>query len=280
MRRTDFQKTIRWYRAQIVKSLYNDVMDVFHMEVSDMYQIAICDGETTELYRVEHMLRGRHSPFAESALLLKCFTNTEDLLRKVETEHYEPDILVMDISLSGESGIETVRKLQGMGSCKWVIFFASSAEYALAAFGVAAVSYLLRPISEKAFFRALRRILEQMQHDRCQYVLFEVNYHVRRLALGDIIYCEAQGKKQCIYMSGGEYVLLRMTMTRLREILCVYKEFVGIGVSYIVNLGHVESWNRQTLLLDNGQEIYLPRGAHRRLPGMQYCGLQKVSGNE
>lgn len=231
-----------------------------------MYQIAICDSETTELDKVEHMLRGRHSPLAESAFLLKRFTNIGDLLQKVEFEHYQPDVLLMDISMPGESGIEAVRKLQGMGSCEQVIFFASSAEYALAAFGVAAVSYLLRPISEKALFQALDKILGRMQHDKRRYVLFETNCHVRRLALEDIIYCEAQGKKQCIYLRGGECVLLRMTMTRLREILCIHREFVGIGVSYIVNLKHAESWDRQTLLLDNGQEIYLPRGAYRGLP--------------
>lgn len=232
-----------------------------------MNQIAICDGEIEELGRVERMLRGRYGPLAENAFLLQRFTNTEELLRKAEMEHYQPNILLMDISMSGESGIETVRKLREMGSCEWVIFFASSAEYALAAFGVAAVSYLLRPISENALFRVLDRILEQMQYDRRRYVLFEVNYHVRRLALEDIIYCEAQGKKQCIYMNGGEYILLRMTMTRLRETLCIHREFMGIGVSYIVNLGHVESWDRQTLLLDNGHEIYLPRNAHRELSG-------------
>lgn len=230
-----------------------------------MYQIAICDGETAELDRLECMLRSGHSPLAESAFLLKRFTDTGDLLRKAETEHYQPDVLLMDISMSGESGIEMVRKLRGMGSCERVIFLASSAEYALAAFGVAAVSYLLRPISEKALFRALDRILQQMQRDRRHYVLFEANCIVRRLALEDIVYCEAQGKKQCIYLSGGESVLLRMTMTRLREMLCIHEEFVEIGVSYIVNLEHVESWNRQQLLLDSGQEIYLPRGAHRGL---------------
>ena len=242
-----------------------------------MYQIAICDSEMAELDKVECMLRGRHSPLAESAFLMKRFTNAGDLLREVEIEHYQPDILLMDISMSGESGIETVRKLRDMESCKRVIFFASSAEYALAAFGVAAVSYLLRPISEKALFRAMDRVMEQMQDDRSRYVLFEANSHVRRLALEDIIYCEAQGKKQCIYMSGGEYVFLRMTMTRLRETLCIHKEFVGIGVSYIVNLEHVESWDKQTLLLDNGQEIYLPRGAHRRLPS--YGGVESKEGS-
>ena len=49
MRRNDLPKTILWYRAQIVESLYNDIMDVLLMEVSDMYQIAICDGEKAEL---------------------------------------------------------------------------------------------------------------------------------------------------------------------------------------------------------------------------------------
>lgn len=50
-----------------------------------------------------------------------------------------------------------------------------------------------------------------------------------------------------------------------RKLFCSHRQFVEIRVSYIVNLEHVEWWDRQTLLIDNGQEIYLPRGAYQRL---------------
>ncbi|MEZ3444312.1 MAG: LytTR family DNA-binding domain-containing protein [Lachnospiraceae bacterium] len=231
-----------------------------------MYQIAICDSEIAELDRVERILASGRSPLAGSAFLIRRFISAEDLLRKVEAGYYQPDILLMGVNEPEGAGIDAVRRMRGMGNNGKVILFAASAEYALAAFGVAAVSYLLKPVSEKALFGALDRILEDMGYDRHHYVLLEVGSHIRRFTLKDIVYCEAQGKKQYMCLRGGEYVLLRKTMTQLRKLFCSHRQFVEIGVSYIVNLEHVERWDRQTLLLDNGQEIYLPRGAYQRLP--------------
>lgn len=233
-----------------------------------MYQIAICDSEKAELDRVECILGNVRSPLAESAFLLKCFTNTEDLLRKVEIGTCQPDIILLDISMSEQLGIETVRRLRSMGNDGKVVFLASSAEYALAAFEVEAVSYLLKPVSEEELFKVLEKILEDIKDARHEYVLLRASSHIRKFALRDIIYCEAQGKKQYIYLSGGECVSLRTTMAQLREVFCDHKEFVSIGASYIVNLRYVESWNRQKMMLDNGRQIYLPRGAYRSLPGL------------
>ena len=76
------------------------------------------------------------------------------------------------------------------------------------------------------------------------------------MELNDIIYCEAQGKVQCLYLAGGGYRLLRITMTELFGILSCYQEFVRVGVAYIVNLVHVESLSRQEVEMDNGKKIY------------------------
>ena len=47
--------------------------------------------------------------------------------------------------------------------------------------------------------------------------------------------------------------------------LSVYPEFAKAGISYIVNLEHVDSINTHELLLDNGEKIYLPRGSYQPL---------------
>lgn len=231
-----------------------------------MYQIAIYDSENTELDSLERILRGGSSPLAENEFRLERFTNTKDLLWKAETESCQPDIILLDISGAEETGIETARKLRGMGYNGKIILLASSADYALAAFEVEAVSYLLKPVSEEALFRALDKILKHMRDDRHQYVLLKTSNRIRRFALGDIIYCEAQAKKQYVHLSGEEHVLLRTTLSQLWQAFCSHKEFVKIGASYIVNLDHVRDWDKQKLLLDNGQEIYLPRGAYQSLP--------------
>ena len=54
-------------------------------------------------------------------------------------------------------------------------------------------------------------------------------------------------------------------MAKLFGMLCGYEEFVKAGVSYIVNLRHVESISVQKMQLDSGKKIYLPRGAYPAL---------------
>lgn len=54
-------------------------------------------------------------------------------------------------------------------------------------------------------------------------------------------------------------------MAKVYEMLSGYKEFVKAGISYIVNLEHIESLNAQELQMDNGRTVYLPRGSYQSL---------------
>lgn len=229
------------------------------------YQIAICDDEEREMDRVEHMLHTYCELSLDREFSIRRFQDTKELLAEVEMQEYHPDILLLDIYLAGESGLEAAKKLRNMGYNGKIIFLTVSKEHALEAFGVAAASYLVKPIGEQELFGALDKILDSFVPSPPQYVLFEADNQVRRLMLNDIIYCEAQRKEQYVCLRGGERILLRMTMARLWEILGVYRDFIKIGVSYIVNMGHIERLDIQMLQLDNGQEIYLPRGTYKEL---------------
>ena len=58
---------------------------------------------------------------------------------------------------------------------------------------------------------------------------------------------------------------MRMTMAKIYDMLAGSPEFVKAGMSYIVNLEHVNSLNTRELQLDNGDKIYLPRGSYHPL---------------
>ncbi len=76
-------------------------------------------------------------------------------------------------------------------------------------------------------------------------------------------------------MTENRYLQLRLTMGRLQEMLAGHEEFVRVGIAYIINLEHVESLNTQLLQMDNGAEIYLPRGSYQPLRELYfnyYCG--------
>ncbi|MBD5470696.1 MAG: response regulator transcription factor [Lachnospiraceae bacterium] len=231
-----------------------------------MYQIAICDDEVLEQDKVEQMLKDYHRLSADREFLIRRFSNSEDVFLQITTENYQPDLILMDIYMPGSSGIETAKKLRDMGNTCRIVFMTSSQEHALDAFGVDAFSYLVKPVSEKKLFPALDRVIKDIGNDQPQYILLQaVNDCVHRVGLNDIIYCEAQRKKQYVHLKENESVYLKMTMIKLFEMLCSYKRFVKVGVSYIVNMEHIERLDTRMLLLDNGKEIYLPRGSYKEL---------------
>ena len=79
----------------------------------------------------------------------------------------KPDLVFLDIQMPGMCGIEVLRALP-QGSIPCIIFLTAYDEYALAAFEVQALDYLLKPIDNVRFLIALeraRRILALQQQD-------------------------------------------------------------------------------------------------------------------
>lgn len=230
-----------------------------------MCQVAICDDEVSELDKVEQLLESYHSPLMEGRFLIRRFADAEELFEQIIVQDYRPDLIFMDIYMPQTTGIEMARRLRDRGNTSKIVFLTSSQEHALEAFGVEAFSYLVKPVSEEKFFAILDRVLKRFADEQPQYIFLKADDSVTKVKLNDIVYCEAQKKRQCVYLKGGKNVSMRVTMTKLAELLCAHKMFVKLGVSYIVNLEHIDQMGSQTLLLDNGAEIYLPRGSYKEL---------------
>lgn len=230
-----------------------------------MYQIALCDDETTELHTMEQMLRSYRTPSIRDTLSVRSFESADELLLAIGEESYAPDLIFLDIYMPGTSGLETAKKLGEMDLSGLIIFLTSSKDHALEAFELNVFHYLVKPVTEASLFTALDRALSQIRKDAAHYLFFQTEKQLRRVAAADIVYCEAQRKTQGVYLENGEQLILHMTMNRLYEMLAAHQEFVKVGASYIINLKHIERLGTQTLLLDNGVEIYLPRGSYKPL---------------
>lgn len=228
-----------------------------------MYRIALCDDEAAELDKLEHMLRFWRRQHAECEFSVERFLDADKMLCRILEEGYSPDLLLLDIYMQGRQGMEAARELRKMGRRCGILFITSSKEHALEAFGVDAVQYLVKPVSEHALFPVLDRFIEDMKAKK-KYILLKDN-GMKRVELHDIVYCEAQKKNQCICLADGTELLQNMTLAKVYEMLSVCREFVKVGISYIVNLEHIDNLDAREVRMDNGKTIYLPRGAYRGL---------------
>ena len=235
------------------------------------YLIALCDDETVELNKTEKILNAYEQEHPEVDFMIECFESADELIYRIEDKNYAPDLIFMDIFMPGPGGVsnslgmEAAKKLRDMGNRAKLFFLSTSGEYALEAFDVEALQYLLKPITQERVFGVLDRFLESEEEERKKYILLKREGRFAKVAVNDLVYCEAQGKTQCLHFADGRESWQRMTMMELYELLSPYQEFVKIGAAFIVNMEYIDSLGAQDICLTGGRKIYLPRGAYKGL---------------
>lgn len=228
-----------------------------------MYQIALCDDELEELDKLESLLEFYCMQHTECDFSIERFQNADEMICQIMERKYEPDLLLLDIYMHGKLGTEAARELRDMGIRCGIVFLTSSKEHALEAFRVDAIQYLVKPVSEEDLFSTLDRFVADTEEKK-RYILLRDN-GLKRIDLSDIVYCEAQKKSQYIFLADGTQIIQNMTMAKLYEILSADRKFVRVGISYIVNLEHIDYLNAREMRMDDGRIIYLPRGAYPNL---------------
>lgn len=227
-------------------------------DVERLYSIALCDDEEKELDRIESFLASYLEGKQEVEYKTERFSSAEALLRQVRENGYMPDVLLLDIFMSGKNGMEAAEEVRMLGLDMPIIFLTMSTEYALKAYGVDAVQYLVKPLDGKRFFHAMDTVMGQIDKGKKSQIVIKVAGGTRQIHPNEVVYCESQKNYQVLYLSEGEY-RVRMTAGKLWEILEKFCWFRRCGRSYILNMDHIVLVEREKIVMDNGRTIYIPR---------------------
>ena len=84
-------------------------------------------------------------------------TNAEEALLLLESLFY--DVVLLDIRMPGDTGLNVARKLRGMPNRPAVIFTTAYPDHAVEAFDLAAADYLVKPFDAERLRRALQRAM-------------------------------------------------------------------------------------------------------------------------
>ena len=223
-----------------------------------LYSIAICDDDEKQLDQIEEFLARYGACGRTLEYVTERFDSAEALLLRVQKEGYMPDALILDIFMSGKSGIEAAEEVRRMGLDVPIVFLTTSPEYALQAYEVDAVQYLVKPLNCKRFFHAMDTVIGQIGKNKESQIIVKVAGGIRRFQPNEIVYCESQKNYQILYLAAKE-CKVRMTAGKLWELLEGLRQFGRCGRSYILNMNHIVSVEREEIVMDNGSKIYIPR---------------------
>lgn len=123
----------------------------------------------------------------------------------------QPDVLFLDISMPGISGLELAKQLQGTKHPPFIVFCTAYEQHALQAFDAQAIDYLVKPVRRERLMESIERVVRlrnQINDDSSkQFVAANVGGVLRRIALNDILYLHADEKYTVVYHLGGEHIL-------------------------------------------------------------------------
>jgi len=90
--------------------------------------------------------------------------NGVEALRVIE--EYQPDLVMLDVQMPGLSGFEVARRVVAAGLESHVVFVTAFDQYAIDAFDVNAVDYILKPVEAARLSTAVDRVRKRRVADR------------------------------------------------------------------------------------------------------------------
>ncbi|MBI4417652.1 MAG: response regulator transcription factor [Ignavibacteriales bacterium] len=242
-----------------------------------MRAILVDDEELARTVVREHCA---HHP--EIDILAECSNGFEAVKAISELK---PDLVFLDIQMPKLNGFEV---LELSDHTLAVIFVTAFDQFALKAFEVHAVDYLLKPFSKERFESALTRardrisrqpsagvngLLEEIRRNNrpLERILIKEGPNVRVIPVENVDYIEAQDDYAAIH-TGGKSYLKQQRIAEFEQLLDAAR-FARIHRSYILNidcLSKIEAYakNSKMAVLKDGTQLPVSRTGYEKLKGM------------
>ncbi|MBX2915832.1 MAG: LytTR family transcriptional regulator DNA-binding domain-containing protein [Cyclobacteriaceae bacterium] len=195
-------------------------------------------------------------------------------------QQHQPDLIFLDIQMPKINGFEMLELVSPMPA---VIFITAFDEFALKAFEANAIDYLLKPVSEDRFTKAVQKFLDKTNQPAATLGLLETmaqstsqnnrivvktGSKVKIIPVHDIHYLEADDDFVKIVTAEGSF-LKNKTMSFYEQTLDP-QQFVRVHRSYILHISQItkiEPYQKETHLavLRNGQQIPISKTGYVKL---------------
>lgn len=243
-------------------------------------------------------LRGLLSRAGDVEILAECRSGREAI---EAIKRFEPDLVFLDIQMPGKTGFEVIAEIDE-DKCPYVIFVTAYDKFALRAFDVHALDYLLKPLNEERLYATLSRaraILASARDESLMRRFVQIASDFRsaqpansNLSAIDRLPVKSSGKVMAVRVADIDWVEAdhNYVLLHVREKSWIFREpiasvelrlalsgFVRIHRSALVNVDRVRELRTRSkgefdVVLHDGQQLKMTRNyraAVERLVGLE-----------
>jgi two-component system LytT family response regulator len=205
-----------------------------------------------------------HGPQFE--IVAKCVDLEEAVLK---IEEHQPNLVFLDIEMPNYAGYEITSFIKNP---KFDIIFVTAYDhYAVKAFELSAVDYLLKPVDIERLKKALIKFLDQhdsknqalnyqvlidsLKEDNVKKIVVQVNGGQAVISVDDIIAIEANESYSLIYTLQGDKHLYSKNLKHFESLLEKNPNFVRTHKSWLINTDFMEKYSKSNLQIELKQGI-------------------------
>lgn len=213
---------------------------------------------------------------ADDMQLLGEAANVQDAVALIQS--VKPDVVFLDIEMPGKSGLQLVEEISRDVVPYQVIFTTAYNEYALRAFRLSAIDYLLKPIDEKQLTEAVEKVrkIKSSQQNELRLQSMIQNFKNQQettltvpslngyifLKVKELLYIKANGSYTEIHVEGKPPITVSKNLKYFESALESIAQFVRVHRSYLINVHQMKRFHkadRGLIVMNDDAEIDLAR---------------------
>jgi len=231
-------------------------------QVTDL-KIAICDDITRDAEAIQSCA-GEFMQASGVCCGFDTFNSGEALLDHIKTKKVRYDMCFVDVLMNGINGIETASAVKtALPDCK-IVFVTNSHEFAVEAFSLNALHYLVKPITKEQIAEVFRRCTKELL--KPYITVFDGTDQVK-VFLDSILYLESthdintHSNTQIVTESCR--ITARKSLSEVGKL--VGENFLKLHRGLIVNMDFIRQMGMDRCVLKNGAEEVLSRRARSEI---------------
>ncbi|SDT63298.1 two component transcriptional regulator, LytTR family [Mucilaginibacter mallensis] len=166
------------------------------------------------------------------------------------------DLIFLDIEMPGMNGIEFAKTIPEK---TLVIFTTAYPEYALDGFELDAIDYLIKPVKEERFQKAVNKAItyhkllegevstSEIQNQGDDYFFVKSERKFIKIYFKDILFIEGL-KDYVVMQTDNQRIMTAMNIKTIHDQLPQHI-FVRIGKSYVINIKEIASFDNNTVMI-------------------------------
>lgn len=220
-------------------------------------KITICDDSIEDLLAIEKLLLEYKTLYPGRDFEVEKFSDPSKLYHKI-SEGMMTDIYILDMLMPEQTGIDLGNQIRKGGSESLIIYITSSDDYAIDAYGVHAVRYLLKPLDKEKFFEALNYALSYTKIKKEPAYLIKTKDGLVQRPYSKIEYIENANRKLEVHLFDGEVlksIFIRKSFEEEIWEIAKKSNFQQIHKSFLVNLDYVKQLTADGVVMESGKQL-------------------------